>query len=122
MIERITIGGIIKTSIVTAFTIAAALIWKDVITDSLDILFPGEQLFYKFIAAIVATIIVIFAIYFVLKTEYEAEHIMNVMKKMNRKRRKEIIKKIREEEVRQEKKKLEEEKKKIELQAKKLKK
>ena len=74
---RVTISGIVKTSIVTAFTIAAAFIWKDVITEVIDLFVPtGEQLFYRFIAAIIATIFVIIAIYVVLKTEAEAEYLI----------------------------------------------
>ena len=68
-----TIPGIIKTSIVTAFTLAAALIWKDVIIEAIELFVPGDALIYKFLAAIVATILVIIAIYVVLETESEAE-------------------------------------------------
>jgi len=71
--DGISVGGIVKTSIVTAFMIAAALIWKDFISEAIEIFFPQEVLFYKFIAAIIATIFVIIAIYIILKTEEEAE-------------------------------------------------
>ena len=74
---RVTIKGIIDTSIVTAFTIAAALIWKDVITDIINSVFPGsEQIYYKLFAAVLSTIFVVIAIYVILKTESEAEIFM----------------------------------------------
>jgi len=45
---KVTLGGIISTSIITAFTIATALIWKDIILEVITKLVPtGEQLFYK---------------------------------------------------------------------------
>ena len=97
--RRVTIGGIVKTSIVTAFTIAAALIWKDVIVKAINTFFPQDVLLYEFIVAIISTIFVIIAIYIVLKTESEAHHLLNELRNMNMKRRKEIIKKIKKEEI-----------------------
>lgn len=96
---KITIGGIVKTSIVTAFTIAAALIWKDVIEEGITIFFPQGAFFYKFLAAILSTIFVIIAIYIILKTESETQHIINEIRNMNKRKRKEIIKEIKKEEV-----------------------
>ena len=78
---RVTIRGIVKTSIVTAFTIAAALIWKDLITEVIEMFVPPESaIFYKFISAVIATIFVIVAIYVILKTESEAEFVMKKLK------------------------------------------
>ena len=82
MKKEVTIGSIVKTSIVTAFTITAALIWTNVITETINrIVSPGEILLYKFIAAIIATIFVVIAIYIVLKTESGAESILKKLKK-----------------------------------------
>ena len=70
---RVTIHHIVKTSIVTAFTIAAAFIWKDVIIEIIEVVVPAsEALFYKFLAAILATVFVVIAIYAILKTDYGA--------------------------------------------------
>ena len=96
---RVTIRSIVKTSIVTAFTIAAALIWKDVITEAIGILFPSDQLLYKFIAAVISTIFVIIAIYIILNTEYEAETMLKALRNMNRTKRKKILKEIKKEEI-----------------------
>ena len=43
-----TLGGLMKTSVVYAFSLAAALIWKDVIVEFIEIIVPpGEELMYK---------------------------------------------------------------------------
>ncbi len=76
-----TIGGIIKTAVVTAFTIAAALIWKDVITHTIEALFPTSILLYEVIAAVIVTILVIIAIYLILKTEIGAERFFQRLRK-----------------------------------------
>lgn len=78
---KITVSNIIQTSIVTAFTIAAALIWKDVIVEFIEMVVPsGGALVYKFIAAILATAFVVVAIYAVLETESEADRMIKKMK------------------------------------------
>lgn len=85
--SKITIRHIIKTSIVTAFTIAAGLIWKDVIIDSINLVFPpSDQLLFKLLAAIIATIFVIIAIYVMLKTESEAEFVVGKIKNLKSKK------------------------------------
>jgi hypothetical protein len=75
---KTSIRGIVHTSIVTAFTITAAFIWKDVITEFIEVFIPAEsKLFYKFVAAIIATFLVVIAIYTILRTEEEAAHLFN---------------------------------------------
>jgi hypothetical protein len=82
MAEKITPISIIKSSLITAFTIAAALIWKDFISSFITQFVPERQeLFYEFLVAVFATIIVIIAIYVIIKTESEAETIIKNMKK-----------------------------------------
>ena len=78
---KTTIESIITTSIITAFTIAAALIWKDVIIGVIELFLPtSDELLYKLVAAILATIFVIIAIYLILKTEYKAIDIFDRFK------------------------------------------
>ncbi len=80
-----SVKSIINASIVSAFTIAAALIWKDVITGFIDLFVPpGEELFFKFVAAAIATLLVIVAIYILLKTESKAG---SIIKKFGKNRR-----------------------------------
>lgn len=77
----IKVSHIIKTSIVTAFTIAAAFIWKDVILEFMKYILPGDKsLFGTFLAALVATLIVIILIYAFLKTESEVEFLVGKIK------------------------------------------
>ena len=100
---KVTVSGIIKTSIVTAFTIATALIWKEVITDTIHVFFPGEELLYKFITAIIATIIIIIVIYTILSAEKESEVIF---KKIRDKKNKYLYEKKKIEKLKKENKKL----------------
>lgn len=80
--EKVTIRSIVQTALISALTIAAALIWKDVIIEFIDSFFPpAKSLFYKFIAALIATVFVVVAIYLLLKTETEAEHLVKNFKK-----------------------------------------
>jgi len=77
---KTSVGWIIKTSIVTAFTIAAALIWKDVIDEFIQYLIPSStELFSKFISAVIATLIVILLIYIFLKAENKTESIFKML-------------------------------------------
>jgi len=86
---KITISSIIKTSIVTAFTIATALIWKDVITEIITMFVPAEeQLLYKFIVAVIATIIIVIIIFVILEAQAETEVVWRRFR--NRKKIKEL--------------------------------
>ena len=84
---KVTIGGIVTTSIITAFIIAAALIWKDVIDETIKLIFPADQLLFKFIAAILATILAVIAIYIILMAQSETELVLRKLK-ISKKRQK----------------------------------
>ena len=76
MADEVSIGGIIKTSIVTAFTIAAALIWKDFIENLIKTFVePSQALKYQFFAAVISTLFVIIAIYLILTAESEVKNL-----------------------------------------------
>ena len=82
---KILIRRVIETSVITAFTIATAFIWKDVIIDFIKLFVPpGEEIYYKFLTAVIATFILIIAIYIVLKTEAETEVVIKKIKKKKR--------------------------------------
>ena len=85
--KKITFGGIIKTSIVTGFTIAVALIWKEVLVEAVAYFFPAEELLFKFFVAVIATIIVVFIIYFVLQAERETEIVFSKLTHKSKKRK-----------------------------------
>lgn len=119
MVGEITIGGIIKTSIVTAFTIATALIWKDIIMEIISLFVPFEkQLFYKLTVAIIATIVIVLIIYALLQAQKETEVVWRRYK--DRKHREDIERKRIEKIKKTWKKKLKKEKRKREKLRKKL--
>ena len=82
MAERITARSIIKSSLITAFTIAAALIWKDVISDFIAQIIPAKQeFFYEVVAALIATAVIVIIIFVIIETESEAEEFIERVKK-----------------------------------------
>lgn len=83
-VTGLTTLGIIKTAIVSAFSLATAFIWRDVIIEAIEVVFPAQELLFKFLAAVVSTIIVIIAIYVFLKTEKEAEIVVEKIKHANK--------------------------------------
>ncbi len=77
-----SIKGILKGALITAFIIAAALIWKDFITNIIHtVIPPGQQLSYQFLAAILATSLVVIAIYIIIKTSEEISKTESKIKK-----------------------------------------
>lgn len=66
-------SSVIKGFIISVFTIATALIWKEVIWALVSKLFQEHALFYQFATAILATVIAIILIYIFLETEDEVE-------------------------------------------------
>ena len=86
---ELSLRTIIKTSVISSFSFAAALIWRDVIIEAIETLFPtNEQLLYKLIVAVLATIIVIIAIYVIIKTEDEAAYLYKTYTKRHKKKKK----------------------------------
>ena len=78
----------IDTAIITAFTLATALIWRDVIIDAIETFVPpSKALEYKLITAVIATIILVIAIYVITKTESELDIIMRRLKSLNNKKK-----------------------------------
>ncbi|HXV27318.1 MAG TPA: DUF5654 family protein [Candidatus Paceibacterota bacterium] len=66
--------NVIRSSVVTAFTIAIALVWKDVFERAIDIWIPrGDALYTHFFAAVLVTGLVVIAIKVFVLTEEQAE-------------------------------------------------
>ncbi|MGV8152547.1 MAG: DUF5654 family protein [Candidatus Nanoarchaeia archaeon] len=85
MAKESSLNSIIQSAIISAFTIAAALIWKDIIIEIVEIFFPEKsQILFKFLIASIATAILIIVLYLILRTEKEAESVLN---KFSRKRK-----------------------------------
>ncbi len=73
----------IITSLTTAFIIVAALIWKDVIIEFIALIFPANELMYKILTAIIATIFVAIMIYILIKAEeIKLEKVAKQVKKL----------------------------------------
>ncbi|MBU0466416.1 MAG: hypothetical protein KJ718_04975 [Nanoarchaeota archaeon] len=84
MTRPISIKRAIDAAILSAFSIATALIWKDVVIDIIEMVAPPkEALIYKIIVATVATVLLIIVLYIILKTESEAEFVMKKLKSGN---------------------------------------
>jgi hypothetical protein len=77
----------IKTAILSAFTIAAALIWKDVIEEAIRFFMPDNQFITRLGVAVFATIIVIIIIYIILKTDSEAKALIRNLNKEKMKKK-----------------------------------
>ena len=59
---------LVLTSIVSALALVVGLFWNDAIKSAIEQLLPqGEGLFYKFIAAIIVTIVVVILIFILLR-------------------------------------------------------
>jgi len=88
MAKRVTAGSIVQSSLIMAFTIVVALIWRDVISHTIAQLVPARQeLYYEFLVAILATTIIIIIIYAIVKTESEAEILVKRMKEKSKYRK-----------------------------------
>ncbi len=81
-IKKFSFRSITKTVVLTSFTIVTAFIWKDVIMEFIELLVPpGEELMFKFIAACIATVLIIILLFIIFETEYEAELVIRKIKK-----------------------------------------
>tara|TARA_Y100000310_G_C20592852_1_gene768981 strand:+ start:756 stop:1040 length:285 start_codon:yes stop_codon:yes gene_type:complete len=79
-IKNINLKTVIKTSLVTAFTFATALIWKDALLKIIETYVPAQQeIHYILITAFLATVILIALIIIFLQTEREAEYVTHLV-------------------------------------------
>ena len=90
---------ILISSIITALSFVVGLFLRDAITETINQLIPGgEGIFYKYLAAVIATIIVVIFAYILiraqnLKIQRLAEK-LDQMEKRGTARRKKAVKKI----------------------------
>ena len=86
---KVSAKQVIKTSIIAALTFTAGLIWRDFIIAFVEtILPPGDALWYKLIAAILSTCIVVLLIVIFIKSEQEAEDVLKKFGEKPKKRKK----------------------------------
>src|SRR3989344_7198270 len=98
-IQKMDFRAIVFTAIITALSFVVGLFWRDAITETINQLIPGgEGIFYKYLAAVIATIIVVIFAYILiraqnLKIQRLAEK-LDQMEKRGTARRKKAVKKI----------------------------
>jgi type VI protein secretion system component VasK len=85
--KKFKLTTIIKTSLVTAFTFATALIWKDAMLKIIENYVPAQKVVqYILVTAFLATVILISLIYIFLQTEREAEIVLQKIIKHKKKK------------------------------------
>ena len=78
---------VIDNAILTSLSLIVGLLWKDALFDTITLVFPqGEGIFYKFLSAIIITVVVF---YFYLKIR---NHAYKLMEKIKREENKNIDK------------------------------
>ncbi|MBU0907007.1 MAG: hypothetical protein KKD18_05045 [Nanoarchaeota archaeon] len=81
MVRPISISKVIHAALISAFSIATALIWKDVVLHIIEKFAPAQNaLMYEVLVAITATILLIIVLYIILRTESQAEFVMKKLK------------------------------------------
>jgi uncharacterized protein YacL len=73
-IEKLNIRGVILSAIFTAFGFIIALVWRDAIMATIELIKPsGQGLFYSYFTAIFVTIFVIVIAYILIKLNQRIE-------------------------------------------------
>jgi len=81
--------GVMIASIITAMAFVVGLFWRDAISETINTILPkGEGLFYKYVAAIVATIFVIVIAYVLIKFKEKKDEALQKLLKVKKKKRK----------------------------------
>lgn len=76
------IRTLVMTSIISALALVVGLFWNEAIKAAIEQIVPqGEGLFYKFLAAIIVTIVVVMVIYIVIHSQRIAEKRLAELKK-----------------------------------------
>lgn len=66
--QKLDFEGIVIGAIITALAFVMGLFWRDAITETINTLLPeGEGLVFKYVVAILATIIVVIASYLLIR-------------------------------------------------------
>lgn len=67
-VEKMDFEGIVIGAIITALAFVMGLFWRDAITETINTLLPeGEGLVFKYIVAILATMIIVIAAYLLIR-------------------------------------------------------
>ncbi len=82
--KTLDIRGLFISAIVTALAFVVGLFWNDAIRSTIEIVIPtgGEKLYYKYIAAIVVTIVVSVVAYLLYRSQkIRTKDVVNLMEK-----------------------------------------
>ena len=82
--KKLDIRGLFISSIVTALAFVVGLFWNDAIRSSIEQVIPttGEKIFYKFVAAITVTMIVVVVSYLLYRSQQiKAHDVTNLIEK-----------------------------------------
>lgn len=98
-IKKMDFRAIVFAAIITGLSFVVGLFWKDAITETINAVIPeGQGLFYRYFAAMLATIfVVIFAFFLIRAQNVRIENLTKRLEEMERKgdaRRKKTVKKI----------------------------
>jgi len=86
MRDMISIRTLLVSSIISAMALVVGLFWNDAIKSTIDQIVPrGDSLFYKYLAAVIVSIIVVTFIYIIMHGQRLAEKRMeNLYERINR--------------------------------------
>ena len=74
---------VVRSAIVTAFTLAVALIWRDVIVSAIETFFPSQDALHaQFFTAVLATALVIIFLKLFISGEEKAEKVIEEVEEM----------------------------------------
>ncbi|MCX6815546.1 MAG: DUF5654 family protein [Candidatus Aenigmarchaeota archaeon] len=81
MQEMSSFRTLFMSSIVTALALVVGLFWNDAIKTTIDQIVPqGDSLFYKYLAAIIVTLVVAILVYIVMQGHKAAEKRLKKLK------------------------------------------
>ncbi|MBI2579828.1 MAG: hypothetical protein HYW27_02915 [Candidatus Aenigmarchaeota archaeon] len=98
-IRKMDFRAVVFTAIITALSFVVGLFWRDAISETINAVIPeGEGLFYRYFAAMVATVIVVIIAFFLIRAQNvdieKAVKKLGEIERMNEKKRKKAVKKI----------------------------
>ncbi len=93
--KNLNIRGVFLAAIVSALSFVAALFWRDAVSATIDKIIPaGEGLYYKYMAAVIVTIIAAGSIYLIYRAEkLREEELLKKLHALGKRRLSKIIKK-----------------------------
>ena len=82
--KNLDIRGLFISAIVTALAFVVGLFWNDAIRSTIEIIIPteGEKLYYKYVAAIIVTLIVSVVAYLLYRSQkIKKKDVVNIMER-----------------------------------------